>query len=237
MEEGRNAMQKLFTYVEMTFTSKAKVDTFGKARYLKARNNQLKLKELLESAHRTVTETANQAALTAKGYSLADIAELASLRDDIDSVNANQEDIKSQRGIKTEERIVAYNDVWDFMQQINQASKVVFATDPAKLTQYLLYPATANSLPKPQNLTAVPNGVDPFIADLNWDAVTGAEGYEIEFSEVAIGQASGTFGQIGTAVGNTFQAPIVPAKRNYWRVRAVNQTQQSAFSDEVFIDG
>ncbi len=236
LELGRKAMQKLFTYADVTFGSAAKTNTFGKPRYQKARYSQLKMKELLETGHRKASETANETALTAAGYTPADIAELASLRDQIDAKNAEQEDLKSGRYEKTELRIKAFNEVWGYMVKINQASKVVFADSPAKLTEYLLYPSVHHDLPKPQGLTAVTDPVEPLTANLAWDEVAGAESYKIYVSVVDLGEPSGEYTVQGEVETNMYDAAMTAGKRNYWKVRAFNETASSDYSDEVFLE-
>ncbi len=237
LELGRKAMQKLFTYVDVAFNSTAKTNSFGKNRYMKARASQLKLKELLETGHRKAAETANQTALIAAGYTADDITELASLRDQIDAKNAQQEDLKSGRYEKTEIRIKAYNVVWEYMVKINQASKVVFADSPAKLTEYLLYPTSHHELPKPQGLTAVQNPSLPDKADLSWDTVPDAENYKVYVSVVNTGEPSGSYELAGETASEAFQAPLTAEKRNYWKIRAFNETQSSDYSDEVWVEG
>lgn len=234
---GRKALQKLFTYADIVWDSVAKTNTFGKNRYGKSRTSQIKMKELLETAHRKATEVTNQAALIAGGYTLADIAELATIRDAIDDLNAEQEDMKAARGEKTEQRIIAYNKVWGYMMKINQASKVVFVDSPAKLSEYLLYPTVHHELPKPTGLAAVQRPLEPLIADLSWDTDVDADYYKVYVSVVNTGAPSGTFTETGGEASSPFEAPLTSGKRNYWKIRAFNDTQSSDYSDEVWLEG
>lgn len=235
---GQKALQKLYVYVGEAWNSKGKEAEFGRSKYVKARNSQIRMKELLELAHAAANETNNKAALLAAGYTQAAIDELKTIENDIDSLNRQQEQMLSKRKFKSEERIKALNAVWEFMQRINKASKVTFVDSPAKIEQYMLYPTASESLPKPQNIVAVVDGVDPNLANLTWDAVVGAMSYKVYFSEVNVGEPSGIFGEILDVEGVTnAQVPIIPAKRNYWKIKAFGDGLESGYSDEVWLEG
>lgn len=233
---GQKALQKLFTYANVAFNSKAKVNLFGKNKYEKARTSDLRMKELLEQANRQAEVAVYKTALLAAGYTQADIDELKTISDDIDAKNALQEDMLSSRGDKSEARIIAYNKVWGFMKQINIASKVVFVDNPAKIELYLLYPTHHTSLGKVQNLTAVfegapvPNGV------LNWDFVFGGIDYEIQRSDVPVGQPPGTFVDLITVQNNTYTDFVGGGQTFYYRVRAKNASLTGAWSDIAQMD-
>jgi hypothetical protein len=235
---ARKALQKLYTYVELAWNSKARDNEFGRNKYEKSRNSQIKMKELLELAHRVAEKPANKTALLAVGYTQGAIDELQTIENEIDSLNALQEEKLSSRGVKTETRIKAFNNVFSYMQSINKASKVTFADSQAKIDQYMLYPTSSSSLPKPQGLNANYDGVDPTQAILTWDTVAGADTYKIYYSEVNLGQPSGNFGEL-MEVGNVnyLTLPIVANKTNYWKIKAYGGGLSSAYSDEVFLDG
>ncbi len=236
MVEGQKALQKLFTYVELAFDTKNMLNAFGKPKYEKARTSDLRMKELLEQANRNAEVAENKAALIAAGYTQADIDGLLTICDEIDAKNAQQEDMKSDRIIKSGVRITAYNAVWGFMKQINKASKVVFVDNPAKIEFYLLYPTHHTSLGKVQNLTAVfegapvPNGV------LNWDFVFGGIDYEIQRSDVPVGQPPGTFVDLITVQNNTYTDFVGGGQTFYYRVRAKNASLTGAWSDIAQMD-
>lgn len=236
MELAREAMQKLFTYSDITFKSDAKTKTFGKGLYTKARASHKRMKELLEQGHRTANETANKAALLAKGYTTADITNLQTLMNDIDTLNAQQESMKLSRLGKTEIRIKAYNIVWDYMMQINQASKVVFASSPAKLTEYLLYPTVHHSLSKPQNLAASYDPLNPPNITLTWDSVDDATSYDVYVDIVNTDTPSGDYSLLNNFINSPAEIGSVIAKRNYFKIKAKNDSQTSVYSDEAYID-
>lgn len=231
---GRKALQKLYTYVDLVWPKGQKDSSFGRSKYEKARNSQVKMKELLEQGHRQADKASNKAALLAAGYTQAAIDELETIMTAIDTLNREQENLLSERGDKTYERISAYNAVWDYMKKINSASKVTFVDNPAKINQYLLYPTSSQSLPKPQNLQVAPDPQDPQNAVLTWNMVQGATSYHIYWSSVPLGQPSGTFNEVGQTNGETiFITPIGPGTENYWKIKAFGGGLSSAFSDEV----
>lgn len=236
MPLGRKALQKLYTYVELVWNSKARDNEFGRNKYEKARSSQVKMKELLELANAAAEVPANKTELLAAGYTQAAIDELLTIMTAIDTLNAQQEKLLSGRGVKTETRIKAYNAVWDFMKQINKASKVTFEDSPAKIEQYLLYPTSHTSLPKVQNLAAVLDGGPPLNAMLSWNVSEGATDYEIQRSAVALGQPAGSFIPLVT-VQNTQYSDIVSANQSYYyRVRAINASLTGAWSDVAQLD-
>lgn len=234
MRAGQKALQVLFIYVERTWDDDNKLREFGKAKYKADRAVQAKLPNLMRQAHAKAIETANAAALAAKGYTAAMATDLVTKAQAIEDLNNEQEILLNARTNKTAIRVGKYNAVWDFMRNINQASKVVFADDQTKLDMYRLYPTSSQSLPKPQGLNMAPDPQDPNIAVLTWDPVAGATDYRVFYSEMALGQPSNNFAEIGTSQGATiFNAPIMPNRENYWKIKATNGIIGSAFSDEV----
>lgn len=233
---GQKALQKLYTYVDLTWTNKKMYNVFGRSKYEKARNSDLKMKELLELAHRQAEITENKTPLLATGYTQADIDELGAISDSIDAKNAEQEDMMANRGKLTQERVVALNNVWNFMKQINKASKVVFVDNPAKIELYLLYPTSYSSLGKVQNLSAVLDGGPPLKAILGWDFVTGGIDYEVERSAVPLGMPEGAFVPIVTVQDNNYTDLIGGGESLYYRVRTKNATLTGAYSDVFRLD-
>jgi len=234
--DGQKAMQKLFAYVEVAFDTKNMLNVFGKPKYEKARTSDLRMKELLEQANRNAEVAENKAALIAVGYTQADIDGLLTICDAIDEKNAQQEDMMSNRIIKSGVRINAYNAVWGFMKQINKASKVVFVDNPAKIEFYLLYPTHYSSLGKVQNLNVVLDGGPPLKAIMNWDFVSGGLDYEVERSAVPLGLPEGAFIPIVTVQDNNYVDLIGGGQTYYYKVRAKNLTLTGAYSDVFRLD-
>lgn len=231
---GMEKLQKLYTYVEMIWNSKARNDQFGRQSYSKLNRSQSKTKELLELAHEKAEQGTNKPQLIAAGFTQADIDGLLAQSNLINGLNRQQESMIADQKTKSDIRVTAYNGVWEYMQKLNKASKVVFVNSPARLDFYLLYPSSSSSLPKPQNLTVAPDAQNPQEAVLTWDPVPGAMTYKVYYSERALGQPSGTFAQIDEVTGtNMAVVPIVANRSNYWKIKAYGGGLSSAYSNEV----
>ena len=232
---ARTALQKLFTYTDLTWNSVAKTNSFGKNRYEKARQSQVKLKELLELAHRQAEVAANKADLIASGYTQVDIDELETLMNAIDTLNGEQEMELSNRGIQTQVRVTAMNAVWEFMRQINKTSKVVFVDSPAKLDMYLLYPTTSSSLGKVVGLSVSLDAGPPMMAELVWLPVSGAEEYQVYMSQVPVGDPADEYVWVAGTVPPAWNQPIALGYRYWFKVRAITESDEGAFSNALFI--
>ncbi len=150
MAFGQRNLQILYSYVNIGWESVAKMNEFGKNKYLKARENYGKMIELLELAFNTAQESENKAVLLNVGYSQIQIDELNILANEIDAMLLQLNEMKSNRFVLTEERIMAMNNVWTFMKRLNKASKVVFVDNPAMLKLFLLYPTSHSKAKKPK---------------------------------------------------------------------------------------
>ncbi len=137
---GRKALQKLYTYVELAWGSKAKDNAFGRSKYLVGHRSQMGMKNLLDLGYRQAQIASNKAELLAIGYTQLAIDELKTIAEAIEMLSERQEDMYSESMVVTEHRVEAYNRVWEFMKRINRASKVTYVDSPAKLKQYMLYP-------------------------------------------------------------------------------------------------
>lgn len=153
MSFGQRNLQILFSYVNIGWESEAKMNEFGKNKYLKARENYNKMIDLLKLAYNTAQESENKAMLLSVGYSQIQIDELNTLANELDAMLLQLNEMKSNRFVLTEQRITAMNNVWTFMKRLNKASKVAFVDNPAVLKLFLLYP-TSHSKAKTIKKTA-----------------------------------------------------------------------------------
>jgi hypothetical protein len=227
MAKGRTAMQKLFTYAKVGFDdSQASLKAFGKGEYEKSRSNQLKLKEMLEKAHRQASEAANKAILLGAGYSQTDIDNLDTIMTDIDTKDASQEDAKSDRLKKTEDRVIAYNKVWEYLEKISEASKVIYVDSPAKLQQYVLYPSSSTLPGKVQNM-----GYDYGTNTVSWDAAPNADTYQLERKYYTDPEWTVVYEGADTSVVD------VPPGSGTWlyRCRGQNGEGYGSWSDELMV--
>jgi len=153
MALAQKDLQILFNYVNIGWESVAKMNEFGKNKYLKARENYGKMIELLELAYNTAQESENKAVLLNVGYSQVQIDELNTLANELDAMIMQLNEMKSNRFVLTEERITAMNNVWTYMKRLNKASKVVFVDNPAMLKLFLLYPTSHSKAKKLKKTT------------------------------------------------------------------------------------
>lgn len=137
---GNAALQYLDTYVKYTYKDEYKQHIFGQAHWNEARSDKEKMINALEEAHDVATKIPYSTELLASGYTAINATQLTDIANNLHVKNSLQKDAKSERKIETQTRVLAYNTVWNNMQTINLCSKVVFADNPAKLEQYMLYP-------------------------------------------------------------------------------------------------
>ncbi len=144
MESCRLHFQKLLLHVEFAWSQdEAKLKAFGKNFYLEARRVPVKMVNLMQDAFREANSTAYKASLIAAGFVEADITLLDTLSTDLQNKLNEQQSFIRHSATRSEERIAAFNKIWDVMTQISGASKLIFVDSPAKTGYYLLYPEAA----------------------------------------------------------------------------------------------
>jgi hypothetical protein len=130
MVRAQRAAQTLFYYVGRAFPNNAgRMNTYGRKTYDAARNNQDKMRTLLQNAFAAATR--DHAALAAKGYTAAQLAELGALAEELTSANTDQE---LKKGTNTEGRdhyVTVQNHAYGYGQETSVAAKVLFAADKA----------------------------------------------------------------------------------------------------------
>ena len=99
--------------------------------------------------------------MIAVGFTQLDITALLTLSAELNTIYNNQQEFIQLTSDRAEERVIAFNKVWDVMVQINFASKQVFKDSPALIEYYLLYPEG----PGPGALTA-PTGLSFTISNM-----------------------------------------------------------------------
>ena len=151
MERAQRATQAVFYYVGRAFPHNAgRLATYGRSRYDAARDNHDKMRTLLQTAF--TAATSDHAALAAKGYTAAQLAELGSLVQELAITNTTQEMTKGTNTEGTEHYITTQNLAYGYGQEVSAAAKVLFADD--KTTQALFRlssggPNTAGTPPPP----------------------------------------------------------------------------------------
>jgi len=142
MQEARENLSRLFKYVKIAFPLKADWESFGWGDFRKATGNKLKMVQLLGVAFARANVAEVWAVLSAAGYKLEWRTRIGELQGEIEDLLAIRNEKMEARKRATQHRIEKYNAVWAMMQSINKASKVVFESRPAKISQYLLHKGT-----------------------------------------------------------------------------------------------
>ena len=141
MENSRNMVQDLFSYVELAFKGNSTIQNeFGIKGYKKVFDNALKFPQFLERAHEKAAIPAYATALLAKGWTAANQTAFQTLITKLKTdSNKQYKDIKDRRKF-TQDRVDEYNFVWDDMDTISICSKKVYYDNYAMTQKFLLYP-------------------------------------------------------------------------------------------------
>lgn len=192
---------------------------------------------LLTSRNVVEMATDNLSALTAIGLtqamidSLEDNAQL--FEDKLIELNSKKE----VRDDKARERVVLSNQLYNLLSLYCKIGKLIWKNvNEAKYNDYVIYPTVNSGLSKPQNLSAVYNMGTPGIITLSWDAVLDATSYNVYSSIRDIGAPSGTYNFLNPFPETSVPIPPVENKRNYFKIKAKNDTKISPYSDETFVD-
>ncbi len=141
MENGRNMVQILFSYVEFAFPGNSAVQKeFGMEEYSEVNKFAYKFPHFLERAHSKAAIPAYAAALLTKGWTVTNQTALATLIAKLKTDSETQQDDISDRGSVTQTRIANNNNVWDDMDTISTCSKKVYYDNYAMTQKFLLYP-------------------------------------------------------------------------------------------------
>ena len=140
VQEGYEALRELGIYATLTYNNEsARQTVFGQNTWAAARSDHEAMITALETAHHKASESSYHDDLLAKGYTDVKIATLLTIADDIRSLFLIQDSARNERSVITQDRVRIYNSVWAILKSINIAAKMIFAKNPAKFQQYLLY--------------------------------------------------------------------------------------------------
>ena len=195
-------------------------------------------KKFLTTCRQVVT-TANGylTDLTPVGLTAAMITNLTSLADlfqgSLNTIASAQE----IRDIKTQERVKKGNELYSFVSRYCEIGKIIWVdVDEAKYNDYIIYETVHPMLPKPQNLVAtLIEGEIPMI-QLTWDVTPEATSYNIFVSVVERDSPSKDFSLLNTVPTTDYMSLAVIGKRNYFKIKARNDSQVSNYSDEVWVE-
>jgi hypothetical protein len=154
MDKARTKCADVRYFVQQTFPKSAGTQNeFGLNGYLKARYSVTKMLLLLDQLHAVCVSY--QPELNLKGFSAAAIAEINTIKTNLETSKILQELAKKQRPKLTEKRIVILNTCYAKMAQVNKAAQRVYINDYAKQHQFVYIPSQGKS--KKINTEEIPN--------------------------------------------------------------------------------
>ncbi len=178
---------------------------------------------------------------------LADLTPIGLAQADIDALEAEAQlfedkmnavkDAIAVRDAKTQERAEKGNGLYSFVKQYSMVGKLIWENvDEAKYNDYIIYKTSHSGLSKPQNLAAALDPVTVAPISLTWDLVAEATSYDVYVDIAATGAPSGSFSLLNNFATPPALLPAIFEKRNYFKIKAKNDTETSSYSDEVFVD-
>ncbi len=178
---------------------------------------------------------------------ISDLSPIGLTQADIDALNADAQlfedkmnavkDAKAIRDSKTQERAEKGNELYSFVKQYSTIGKLIWENiDEAKYNDYIIYKTTQSGLSKPQNLAAAFDPLNPSPVTLTWDLVANATSYDVYYNVAATGAPAGSFTLLNTFPTSPALVPPIFEKRNYYKIKAKNDSDTSPYSDEVWAD-
>ncbi len=195
-------------------------------------------KDLLFASRRVVRiGTIYLADLSAEGLTQAMLDALTALTQTFEDNLNTLSDAISVRDEKTEERITLGNELYALVTKYCEIGKVIWKdTSEAKYNDYIIYPTPQSGLSKPQNLATALDPVTVTPITLSWDLVADATSYDVYVNIAATGAPAGSFTILNNFAASPAMLPAIFEKRNYFKIKAKNDTETSPYSDEVFVD-
>jgi hypothetical protein len=157
LNDSRNAFQDLKHFINKAFEGNNNVKKeFGYDDYEDARKSQPKMIVFMNQL--TITVGKYNTRLTDQGMPAALATRISTLAKDLEAANKEQEVSKSERSGATQDRIMAYNNVWKDLQVICSAGKRAFSTNYAKYRRYILYSTNQQPPELPDEYDVLPAG-------------------------------------------------------------------------------
>jgi len=144
MEKAKSKYADVKYFAQKTFpNSLASQNEFGLNDYERARKSPTQMIQFLDEMHKACVKYQTQ--LVAKGLSAVAIAEIQTIRTELQTANTNQEVFKKQRPKLTEDRITVLNNCYALISQVNAAAQRVYKDDFAKQKQFVYSPTINTS--------------------------------------------------------------------------------------------
>ena len=168
MEDCRKLFNKMRYFLEEAFKSNTSLlNEIGYNDYGAARNSQ---KEMIRFMKVLVTACNKYASeLIAVGFDQNQIDSIQATLDKLVTANDDQEYYKGERQAITQQRIEKMNAVWEIVLDVCKAGKIIYADNPAKYKQYVLYESQSGSgsdthtgnVPPAQTAIILTEGITP----------------------------------------------------------------------------
>ena len=144
MDKGKSKYNDVKYFVQKTFAkSMGTQNEFGLNDYDRARKNPAQMIQFLGEMYKACMKYKTE--LSAKGLSAAAIAEIQTIRTELQTSNTNQKMFKKERPKLTGERIMVLNKCFEYVTEVNAAAQRVYKDDLAKRNQFVYSTATATS--------------------------------------------------------------------------------------------
>ncbi len=141
MADGKSVFMDLIIIARMAFPNNpTMINRFGLPEYEEYSSIHTKFPIILDQAHDMANDPIIKPLLIAKGMTVASIANIATVSENIKAENKLLFSEKKKRIPNTQDRIMKYNAVWAFMVQISECSKILFSDNWAMYHMFLLYP-------------------------------------------------------------------------------------------------
>jgi hypothetical protein len=195
-------------------------------------------KDLHFAARRVVRiGTIYLADLAAEGLTQAMLDALTALAQSFEDNLNDLRDAIAVRDEKTEERIELGNELYALVSKYCEIGKVIWKeTSEAKYNDYIIYPTEHHGLSKPQNVDANYDPLEPLVVTLTWDLVSEATSYDVYYDIAETGAPAGDFEFLNNYSTSPIVIQAVFQKRNYFKLKAKNSEDTSAYSDEAWVD-
>ena len=148
MKAGEEHFQDVKYYVGKAFPGNIDVQNeFGFDDYGKARGNVAKFILFLKKVGTKLNDAKYKDTLRSKGMPATMLTISAALAGEIETADRNYDSSKKGRTGTTQDRRIAYNEVWDLLTLFCAAGKNVYRKNYAKYRRYILY--EGNQTPPP----------------------------------------------------------------------------------------
>ena len=145
-EDLKTKIRSIRNMAEMQWTTKS-----GKYRTYGFENmDELSDNKLVRLGRRVIiVSAAQQADLASQGYTAATLGDLGSNVNTLDNAVDTKNNSEKDRDIAQQDRVEAGNELYTFMEKYCSIGKTIWAADPARFNDYVIYPGGATTPPVP----------------------------------------------------------------------------------------